>query len=35
MPANDDDLTILTELGLVEMHDGVPVVTLAGLALAG
>ncbi len=35
MPANDDDLNILTELGLVEMHDGVPVVTPAGLALAG
>jgi hypothetical protein len=34
MPANHDDLTILTELGLVEMQDGVPVVTPAGLALA-
>ncbi|MGZ5938389.1 MAG: hypothetical protein ACXWLK_13440 [Rhizomicrobium sp.] len=34
MPANDDDLSILTELGLVEMQNGVPVVTPAGLALA-
>lgn len=35
MPASDDDLNILTELGLVEMQNGVPVVTPAGLALAG
>jgi hypothetical protein len=33
MPASDDDLNVLTELGLVEMQDGVPVVTPAGLAL--
>jgi hypothetical protein len=33
MPASDDDLNVLTELGLVEMHDGVPVVTPAGLAV--
>jgi len=33
MPASDDDLTVLTELGLVEMQDGVPVVTPAGLAV--
>ena len=33
MPASDDDLNVLTELGLVEMRDGVPVVTPAGLAL--
>src|SRR6266480_4561792 len=26
MPANDEDLKVLTELGLVEMQDGVPVV---------
>jgi hypothetical protein len=33
MPASDDDLNVLTELGLVEMQDGVPVVTQAGLAV--
>ena len=33
MPARDDDLHALTELGLVEVQDGVPVVTPAGLAL--
>ena len=33
MPASDDDLNVLTELGLVEVQDGVPVVTPAGLAL--
>jgi hypothetical protein len=33
MPASDDDLNALTELGLVELHDGVPVVTPAGLAV--
>ncbi len=33
MPASDDDLNALTELGLVEMQDGVPVVTPAGLAV--
>jgi len=33
MPASDDDLNVLTELGLVEMQDGVPVVTPAGLAV--
>ena len=33
MPASDDDLSVLTELGLVEIQDGVPVVTSAGIAL--
>jgi hypothetical protein len=33
MPASDDDLNALTELGLIEVQDGVPVVTPAGLAL--
>lgn len=33
MPASDEDLNALTELGLIEMQDGVPVVTPAGLAL--
>ena len=33
MPASDDDLNVLTELGLVEFQDGVPVVTSAGLAV--
>jgi hypothetical protein len=32
LPVSDGDLTILTERGLVEMHDGVPIVTPAGLA---
>jgi len=32
-PASDADLSVLTELGLVEMQDGVPVVTPAGLAV--
>jgi hypothetical protein len=32
MPASDEDLNVLTELGLVEFHDGVPVVTSAGIA---
>ncbi len=32
LPVRDDDLTVLTERGLIEIHDGVPVVTPAGLA---
>jgi hypothetical protein len=30
-PVSDDDLRTLTELGYVEMRDGRPVVTQAGL----
>ncbi|WP_315703514.1 MULTISPECIES: hypothetical protein [unclassified Bradyrhizobium] len=29
-PVNDDDLRLLTERGLVEVEDGVPVLTQAG-----
>jgi hypothetical protein len=32
LPVSDSDLTILTERGLVELQDGVPIVTPAGLA---
>jgi hypothetical protein len=32
LPVNDDDLIALMELGLVEMHDGLPIVTPAGRA---
>jgi len=32
LPVSDSDLTILTERGLIELHDGVPIVTPAGLA---
>ena len=32
-PVSDEDLTLLTERGLVEMKDGVPVLTEAGLDL--
>jgi hypothetical protein len=31
-PPKEDDLQTLIELGLVEMRDGVPVVTQSGLA---
>jgi hypothetical protein len=31
-PLKDDDLQTLMELGLVEMRDGLPVVTQSGLA---
>ncbi|MDB5584801.1 MAG: hypothetical protein JWR80_9977 [Bradyrhizobium sp.] len=31
-PVKDDDLRELIELGLIEMRDDAPVVTLAGLA---
>jgi hypothetical protein len=31
-PLRQDDLQTLLELGFVEMHDGVPVVTPDGLA---
>jgi hypothetical protein len=31
LPVSDDDLIALMELGLVEMHDGLPIVTPAGL----
>lgn len=31
LPVSDDDLTALMELGLVEMHDDMPIVTPAGL----
>ena len=31
MPLKDDDLRTLVELGLVEVRDGVPVVTQTGL----
>ena len=31
-PLKDEDLETLIELGLVEMHDGAPVVTPGGLA---
>lgn len=30
-PVGDDDMRILSELGLVEIQDGTPVVTQAGL----
>jgi hypothetical protein len=30
-PVSDDDLRTLTELGYVEMRDGTPMVTQAGL----
>jgi hypothetical protein len=29
-PLNDDDLSLLTERGLVELQDGVPKLTQAG-----
>jgi len=29
-PVNDDDLSLLTERGLVEVQDGVPQLTKAG-----
>jgi hypothetical protein len=29
-PASEGDLTVLTELGLIEMRDDVPVLTQAG-----
>jgi hypothetical protein len=32
-PVKDDDLTVLTERGLVEVQDGVPQLTKAGLAV--
>jgi hypothetical protein len=31
LPASDEDLTLLTERGLVELQGGVPVLTQAGL----
>ena len=34
-PVSDDDLTLLTERGLVELHDGVPVLTRAGVETIG
>ncbi len=30
-PVNDEDLSLLTERGLVEVSDGVPTLTQAGL----
>ncbi|WP_338691031.1 hypothetical protein V5279_31480 [Bradyrhizobium sp. 26S5] len=32
-PISDEDLRILTELGLVELHDDEPVLTPAGAAV--
>lgn len=32
-PVSDEDLDILTELGLVELHDGAPELTDAGAAV--
>lgn len=32
-PVNDDDLALLSERGLVEVQDGVPVLTDAGHAI--
>ncbi|WP_076858977.1 hypothetical protein [Bradyrhizobium mercantei] len=32
-PVSDDDLRILTELGLVELHDDAPALTEAGAAV--
>ena len=32
LPVSDDDLTILTGLGLVEVQNGLPVITPAGIA---
>ena len=32
-PVNDEDLQMLTELGLVELHDDEPVLTEAGAAV--
>ena len=34
-PLKADDLQTLTELGYVELRDGVPVVTEAGMAALG
>jgi hypothetical protein len=34
-PVSDEDLTVLTERGLVEVRDGVPVLTEAGLDIVG
>lgn len=31
-PVSDDDLTLLTARGLVEVQDGMPILTDAGLA---
>jgi len=30
-PVNDEDLSLLTERGLVQVNDGVPMLTQAGL----
>ncbi len=30
-PVSDDDLTLLTQRGLVELQDGVPVLTQSGI----
>jgi hypothetical protein len=32
-PVSDEDLRVLTELGLIELHDDVPEVTPTGAAL--
>lgn len=32
-PVSDEDLRLLTELGLVEMHDDEPALTQAGTAV--
>ena len=32
-PASDEDLTVLTGLGLIEVRDGGPVLTQAGIAV--
>ena len=34
-PVGDDDLLVLAELGLVELHDDGPVLTSAGAAVLG
>ncbi|MCC8960869.1 hypothetical protein H8A95_00740 [Bradyrhizobium sp. Pear76] len=34
-PVSDEDLRLLTELGLVELHDDEPALTEAGAAVLG
>lgn len=34
-PVGDEDLQLLTELGLIELHDDGPVLTATGAAVLG
>ncbi len=33
LPVSDEDLQVLTELGLIELHEDAPVLTPAGAAV--